>query len=51
MEKMNISLYKDGEMFSFWSVEVNDEPLLECLSEDEVRDLTIGELMQLIEEK
>lgn len=39
-----------GQDFDGFSLEVDGTTLMECLSEQEVKDLTIGEIMQLTEE-
>ena len=39
-----------GPDFDGFSLEVDGTTLMECLFEQEVKDLTIGEIMQLTEE-
>ena len=39
-----------GPDFDGFSLEVDGTTLMECLSEQEVKDLTIGEIMQLTAE-
>ncbi|MBR2226747.1 MAG: hypothetical protein IJ893_02640 [Bacteroidales bacterium] len=39
-----------GPDFDGFSLEVDGTTLMECLSEQEVKDLTIGEIMQLTKE-
>ena len=46
--KMTIEIY--GPDFDGFSMKVNGTTLMECLSEKEVKDLTIGEIMHLTEE-
>lgn len=47
---MKLTIEICGPDFDGFSMKVNGTTLMECLSEKEVKELTIGEIMHLIEE-
>ena len=50
MENMNIEILKDhGHLEGFYYVKLNGEVILECLSEREIKETTIEDILKCLE--